>query len=296
MAQAGATPKGPVTPLTIGILPDVDSLPLVLAAEEGLFEKAGLQVELVPFKSALERDTAIQTGRLDGGISDILAAAFAQNAGFAVKIVSHTDGRYRLLAAPNGSIRHVSELEGKAIGLSPNTIIEYATDMMIRDQGVDPNNVDKMSILDIPLRLQLLLGGQLPAACLPDPLAALAISQGAISIADSEDMHLAPGVLVFSSQALETKSDAIKKVLSVYDIAAGLLNAHSHDLAFLEPLLDKAQFPTGVAQNMELPTYRPAALPSPEEVETVIDWLLEKGLVDGSITFADLTAQDLWKK
>lgn len=295
IARAGARPHEAVTPLTIGTLPDVDSLPLVLARETDLFEKAGLQVELVPFKSALERDTAIQTGSIDGGISDILAATFAQKSGFGVKITSHTDGRYRLLAAPSSQIEHVSDLKGKAIGLSPNTIIEYATDVMLQNQGVDPSSVDKMSILDIPLRLQLLLGGQLPAACLPDPLATLAMGQGAILIADSEDMHLSPGVLVFSQRALNTKSSAIKKLLSVYNEAAELLNANSRDLAFLEPLLDKARFPSGVAQSMVLPTYRPAALPQPDEVDTVIAWLLEKGLIDGNVTFEDLVAQELWQ-
>ncbi len=295
LATGGAALKESPALLTIGILPDVDSLPLVLALEAGLFEGAKLHVELVPFKSALERDTAIQTGKIDGGISDILAATFAQNAGFAVEIVSHTDGRYRLLAAPSSQMGNIHGLQGKAIGISPNTIIEYATDMMLQDAGMDSDSVDKVSILDIPLRLQLLLGGQLTAACLPDPLAALAASKGAIPIADSQDMQLAPGVLVFSSRALGAKADTIRRLLAVYNEAIALLNANSTDMAFLEPLLDKAGFPAGVVQAMELPVYRPAALPTRTEVDTVLAWLQEKELLQHTVTYEDLTAEEPWQ-
>lgn len=40
--------------LKLGVLPAADTIVLHVAADEGLFAKQGLEVELVPFQSALE--------------------------------------------------------------------------------------------------------------------------------------------------------------------------------------------------------------------------------------------------
>jgi NitT/TauT family transport system substrate-binding protein len=63
-------------PLRVGIMPDADSLPFIYARDYGFFEREGVKVELIVFSNPQERDAAIQAGRLDGTISDVLAAAF----------------------------------------------------------------------------------------------------------------------------------------------------------------------------------------------------------------------------
>ncbi|GHV05698.1 hypothetical protein FACS189485_13080 [Spirochaetia bacterium] len=62
-------------PLRVGIMPDADSLPFMVARDEGFFIAEGVNVELVNFQNPQERDAAIQAGRLDASISDLLAAA-----------------------------------------------------------------------------------------------------------------------------------------------------------------------------------------------------------------------------
>ena len=56
----------PLPKLTIGLMPDVDSLPFIIAQEEGYFKEEGLDIELQQFKSAMDRDAALQSGTLDG--------------------------------------------------------------------------------------------------------------------------------------------------------------------------------------------------------------------------------------
>ena len=51
--------------LEIGTLPAADSAVLYVAEAEGLFRKEGLDVKVVPFKSALEIGAAMRAGRLD---------------------------------------------------------------------------------------------------------------------------------------------------------------------------------------------------------------------------------------
>ncbi|MBF1706100.1 MAG: ABC transporter substrate-binding protein, partial [Selenomonas sp.] len=75
----------PLPKLTIGLMPDTDSIPFIIAAERGYFAEEGVEVELQPFKSAMDRDAALQSGNLDGAVSDLLAVIFARSGGFDVR-------------------------------------------------------------------------------------------------------------------------------------------------------------------------------------------------------------------
>ena len=84
--------------LTIGLMPDIDSVPFIIAREKGFFEEEKASVRLEQFKSAMDRDAALQSGQLDGAVSDLLAAAFAKAGGFDVRVTSSTDGAYQMIA------------------------------------------------------------------------------------------------------------------------------------------------------------------------------------------------------
>ncbi|MCX8013275.1 MAG: ABC transporter substrate-binding protein, partial [Rectinema sp.] len=47
-------------PLQVGIFADADSLPLIVAQEEGIFAKEGVAVQMIRFSSAVERDSGLQ--------------------------------------------------------------------------------------------------------------------------------------------------------------------------------------------------------------------------------------------
>jgi len=102
-------------PLKVGVLPDLDSLPIILASKEGLFAAQGLDVELVSFRNPVERDAAFQAGRLDGIVADTLGAIFAVAGGGEGVITSVTTGRYGLAAAPGSGITSVKQLAGNTL-------------------------------------------------------------------------------------------------------------------------------------------------------------------------------------
>lgn len=58
------------TAVKMGVLPIVESLPFLIAQEKGLFQKMGVKVEIISFASALERDSAIQSGMIHGAIDE----------------------------------------------------------------------------------------------------------------------------------------------------------------------------------------------------------------------------------
>ena len=91
-------------PLRIGLMPAVNSVPLIVADHLSYFQRAGLRVELTLFQDQLTRETALQTGRIDGTISDLVNAMSARSNGLDVRVVSATDGVFALLGAPRGGL------------------------------------------------------------------------------------------------------------------------------------------------------------------------------------------------
>ncbi|RMF29132.1 MAG: hypothetical protein D6759_14510, partial [Chloroflexi bacterium] len=61
------------TRLRMGLLPILDVLPFHIADQKGYFEEQGIQVELVPVKSAQERDALMQAGEIDGMLTDLIS-------------------------------------------------------------------------------------------------------------------------------------------------------------------------------------------------------------------------------
>lgn len=274
-------------PLNIGVLPDVDSIPLVMAQQNGYFEKAGVKVNIEHFKSAVDRDSALQSGKIDGAVSDILAAAFARDGGFDVKITSMTNGSYKLIAGKNSGITTTPDIRGKSIGISKNTIIEYATDEMLSSSGVKPEEINKVFIPQIPVRLEMLQNGKLDAATLPEPLATVAVKNGAQVLMSTSELEVNPGIIIFTKKAAGSKSDEIKSMYKAYNQAVDYLKKENIS-NYIDVLIKESGFPESVKGSVSLPVYTKAGLPSVKDFDKVIGWLKNKSLIKNTYKFDDL--------
>jgi NitT/TauT family transport system substrate-binding protein len=277
-----AKEEGPVQ-LRVAVLPDVDSLPILLADRLGYFTDEGVDVRVEMFKSPVDRDSALQSGQLDGAISDVLAAAFFIDKGFDVKITSSSDGRYCILASKDSGIERVEDLRGVEIAMSSNTIIEYEVDKLLTSMGLKSNEIAKIAIPKMPVRMQMLEEGKVKAAGLPEPLATLQLTKGAKLIASSDDIGEAPGIIMFTGGAIDKKAGAIEGFYRAYNRAAEELNRNGEK--YRELLVDAADFPEPVKDVIEFPKYRRAVLPSEGLVEEVISWLKDKGLISKKLEY-----------
>ncbi|HHY46185.1 MAG TPA: ABC transporter substrate-binding protein [Firmicutes bacterium] len=272
--------------IRLGLLPDADSFPFIVAREYGFFDEQGVTVELIPFQNAIERDGALHSGAIDGAVSDILACAFARAGGIDVRITSVTDGRYAILASKTSKVRSLADLKGASIGLSTNTIIEYVTDRLLSRAQIPATAVNKVAIPKIPVRLQMLDAGKITAACLPEPLATVAVISGARLIATSDELGIAPGVVIFRPLAIKDKAAEIRKLYAAYTKAVEKINADPN--AVRDILVQKAGFPASIRDAFVFPKYRRPVLPSKDEVETVVKWLKDKGLVKKDLSYEDM--------
>mgnify|MGYP001018723659 FL=1 len=292
MAGCGSQPQEKekkLSKLTIGLMPDTDSIPFIIAAEHGYFAEEGVEVELVPFKSAMERDAALQSGNLDGAISDLLAVIFARSGGFAVHATSYTDGNYNLVAGGNSGIAASADLRGKEIAISRNTIIEYVTDEILAVNGIEEQDVSKVVIPQIPVRLEMLQSGNLAAAVLPEPMASVAVASGSRYVTGSGELGINPGVIVFSDTSIQEKEASIRAMYRAYNKAVSYLN-NTPRAEYIDLVMEKSGFPAPARDALELKPYRAAGIPAPKDVEEAVRWVKSKDLA-GDYSYDDLVSK-----
>jgi len=278
--------------LGFGILPVVDVLPLLVGQEKGLFEKEGIDLELISFQSALERDAALQAGRLDGYFGDILNTVLLVQSGEQLKIIAtafHTHPRCRMFGiavAPGSGITDPAGIKGKDVAISSATVIEYLLDRLLSTRNMSPRDVTKQEIKKIPIRLQMLLSGQVTAALLPEPLLTLAETNGASVVLDDRYLNTALTVLAVNLKKRPAISTLFPGFLKAYDAAVDMINENPS--LFKELLIAKTQFPMAVKDKYPVPVFPARALPAEADVLAVQEWLLKNGLIKTRIPYADM--------
>ncbi len=279
--------------LKVGLLYDEEALPAYIAQQEGLFQKDGVNVQLIPFGSAIERDSAVQSGAVDGAEGDLISVALQNQGGIPVKSVTvllgakPEEGRFYILAAPN-TITNVDDLRGKTLAVSQNTIIDFLADEMLTAKGVNPDLVRKEYIPEMPLRLQMLMQKKVDAALLPDPLASEAIFQGAAVLVDKSKLPviLSQSVLFFRDDAIKSKPDAIKSYLQAY--AQAEQDVDQNPGKYRQLFYDKVKVPKAVQGLVPVPSFSPPQLPSRDNVQLVLDWMNRKKLLTKNLSYDDL--------
>ncbi len=286
--KEGADSKsGQLQNITIGLMPDVDSIPFIIAQEKGYFKEEGVTVILKPFRSAVDRDSALQSGNLDGAISDMLAEAFAKEGGFDTVITSLTSGSYKLVINKDETITSIKELKGKDVAISKNTIIEYVTDKIMAEGGLTPEDIHKVVIPQIPTRLEMLQSGKVAAATLPEPMASIAVLNGGKLLNSSDQLGINPGVLIFTTKAVNEKDKELQKMYRAYNKAIEYLSKEPMD-NYIDLLIEKGGFPESVKGALVLPQYKKAMAPGAADVEDCVKWLQARQLIQKVYPYKEL--------
>jgi NitT/TauT family transport system substrate-binding protein len=287
--------------LKIGLLPIEDTVPFYIADQEKMFSRENLQVELIPFQSALERDSALAAGAIDGAIDDPIGAILFDKGQGRLQITSiclgekPTEGVFAILAAPGSGLKSVSDLKGVEIAVSNSTIIEYVTDRILLQQGFRTEEIKKIEVIKMPIRMQMLLTGAVKAATLPEPLASIAAGNGAtvlISDASGEE-SLSQTVIVFRSEVLKKQRAEIAAFFRAYSNAVQSLNNDPEKFRTL--FIEKGRIPPSLATTYQIPKF---PMPTPFSIalyEPVIAWLNAKQLV-AQLPYATMVATDFLKE
>lgn len=228
---AADTPPAAV-PLRVAVLADLDSLPFHVAQAEGFFAAAHVTVELIPVAAAAERDQLLLADRVDGAVADPIALALANRDGLRLVGIRHSlqpaAGRpqFRLLAAPGRGGTSPADLRGVAVAVSEGTIADYVARRLLEAAGVPPSEVRVTAVPSLAARMALLVDGKVAAAVLPEPLASLAVSRGAVPLADTIDQRpFCCTVLVVRKPVFAARRDELRRLLDALNHAGTAIAA-----------------------------------------------------------------------
>lgn len=289
---SACAPKPAAQTLKIAVLPIIDTLPMYVAQQEGLFEKRGVKVEFVPVASAPERDQLIAAGGADGTINETLAVMLFNKENIQMQVVRYAlrptegSGHFFILASAKSGISSVEGLKGVEIGVSQGTVIEYVTERLLQADGFTSDEIKTIAVPKIPDRMALLASGELQAGVMPDPLASLVVSQGGVVVADdSSHPEYGFSVISFRKDTIDKNPDAIKAFLAAIEESTALVNAEPQK--YKNVLSEQKLVPQPLLETYQAPVFPTAGVPTEEEWNDALNWLKEKGILTTDISYED---------
>lgn len=288
--------------IRVGLLSINDVLPLVVANEEDSFKKAGLDVEIFPFKSSMDQSKAMEAGQLDIVMNDMIVQSLMKKGGLDTKVLAFafgadvTEGRFVVASAPNSGINKLEDLYGKKIAISENTMMDFLIYQYEKNLDLDSEKIEKVNVPDILLRMEMLLEGkEIDAAILPDPLAAFAISKGAYPVIDDTKLseNFSQSVIIARDEFIHSNKEDLEKFMDVYFESMEKINENPDK--YKDLAMKNARLPEDIKKDYKTPRFTPNKVPTEEEAKRVEEWLVEKKLLDKAYSYEDLVSTDFVK-
>lgn len=289
---SACAPQTATGTLKIAVLPIIDTLPMYVAQQEGLFTKHGVNVEFIPVASAPERDQLVAAGQVDGTINETLAVMLFNKENVQMQVVRYAlrptegSGHFFILASAKSGISSVDGLKGVEIGVSQGTVIEYVTERLLQAEGFAPDEIKTIAVPKIPDRMALLASGELKAGVMPDPLASLVVSQGGVIIVDdSNHPEYGFSVISFRKDVVDRDPEAIKGFLAAMEEATVLLNVEP--AKYKNVLSEQKLVPPPLLGAYQAPLFPSAGVPTIDEWKDAMNWLKEKGILTTDISYEE---------
>lgn len=270
------------TPLKLGLLPVLNTLPLQVAAGENLFKKHDLDVELVPFASAMEREMAMQTGKLDGFFGDFLNVLLLAQNNVPVKMITlaDPDKKHPMFGLAIRPGRH--DLSRLTVGISRATIIDLLLTRMQSLPELTDSSLEPLEIRKLPLRLQMLLSGEIDAAILPEPLLSLARLKGCDVLVTDEKLNMPMTMIALH----EDRAADFDGFLAAYREAVQRINKNPE--AYRALMTETCRVPEPLQADFPVFTYPAPELPSETDLFSIQQWMLSRGMLKTMIPYRDL--------
>ena len=214
--------------LKIAVMPTLDCLPLYVAEYYQLFDSLRGGVRLKHYMAQMDCDTALERGRVEGTISDLVRTKCMEKRGVKLRYVAATNAQWVLVTNRNARIHQLKQLDDKMVSMTRFSATDLLTDRVIDSVKLDKDRVFKVQVNDLSVRLQMLQNNEMDAMWMPEPYATVArqLKHGVIYDSGKQDMQL--GVLVFQEKELghKERSEQLKLFVKAYDQACDSINKY----------------------------------------------------------------------
>lgn len=192
---------------------------IFMAAQEKLFKKYGLDVELIHIPSSSRGIQAILAGEIAFSFMDGSNAAQANLKGANLALVAGATNRqvFSLMAKPD--IKRIVDLKGKKIGItrvgsSTHTSALYA----LGSAGLRPADYQLLPLLEVPNIVTALSAGQIDAGVVSPPTNARAKKAGFIELMNvaKEGPEFVSVAIGTSRSYIRNNEESVRRVVRAY--------------------------------------------------------------------------------
>ena len=207
------------TKITIGVAAmSPRTIPLLIAQEQGLFAKRGVEARIVLIKGAPTLVASLISGDIEVGYTGGTAVLGAASQGLYLRILSSISSKltHSLIASPN--LKTAEQLRGKRFGIqSIGGSTWMHTILALEHVGLDVkrDHINLLVIGDSVLISQSLEAGRIDAAVLDGALVRRLQSKGFTVVADTTpaNIPMLNQAIVVTQEFLQKRADAAEKIL-----------------------------------------------------------------------------------
>lgn len=214
--------------IKVGYLPSDHHAALIVADQKGMFEKEGLNVQMVPFHSGVEIAEALSKGKIDMGYSGITPITAAISKGADLKIVApvNLDGSGIVTQKDENS---AESLINETIAIpSKGSMQDILLYLYLKKNNISSQEV-KYIPYEVPMMPLSLKEGTFNAYIAWEPFVSMSNMYGYGNVlVQSEDIWKDHPccVVVTSDQFIEKKPEILRKFLKVHTEATNYIQTH----------------------------------------------------------------------
>ena len=221
-------------------LPIMQTTPLYVALQDRLFEKAGLEVEIVQFQNPNQIIDSLVANQADAG-------APGAAAGITILAESRYPGTFKVFGLQGGTIkgqrlndalivksgsgiRSFQDLKGRSMGHLPGIQWRTISRHMLRANGLDPDKDVRLQEIAVGLQVPSVVAGSIDATLSLEPVGSIAVASGAATRALSNPCASViadpfySGVSVLTTKFVKERPKAARALVGALDQATRLAN------------------------------------------------------------------------
>ena len=224
--------------IVVGYLPSDHDSALFVANAKNMFEKEGLIVSLVPFRSGPDLINAARLGKIDIGYCGISPVTRAINNGTAIKIVASVNQEGSgIVVGNNTNITNISDLKGKNIAIPKvNSVQDVLLSYWLSQYNISRNEVN-ITESEVPFMPRSLLFKKFDGYVAWEPYVSVAGIEGdgkILSYSGNDSWKNFPCCVVIATDSfISDQPDALRKFLKVHIEATDYVNSHKEETALI---------------------------------------------------------------
>lgn len=214
--------------LKVAVMPTLDCLPVYVAQMYNLFDTLGATVRLKPYTAQMDCDTALQRGRVEGAVTDLVRGQRMVKEGTPLKYVTATNAYWQLITNRNARITNLKHLDDKMLAMTRYSATDLLADRAVAMSGLKPERVFRVQINDVGIRLKMLQNNSMDAMMLTEPQAAVARMGKNRVLLDSRKLDISLGAIAFRAGLFNDKQrkKQIDIFIKAYDMACDSIDKH----------------------------------------------------------------------